>query len=83
MFDPVLIQMVRKITPTLMAEHLVGVQPLQDDLFKNVLRMSIVQDTQIPKQGSLIHSFIYGWQRFYGTEFISEDLWIQLKIKGL
>lgn len=51
------------------------------DVFK--LRHCISTDIPEPQQGDRRHSFIYGWQRYYGTEWIAEYLWVNIKLKGL
>lgn len=74
--------MIRQVLPTLVAQDIVGVQPMVDgagEVFK--LRHCI--DIKESVQGGRRHSFTCGWQRYYGTQWIPEHLWINLKIRGL
>jgi len=81
-FDTIKIDMIRKTVPAMIAGSIMSVQPMQDDLITNIMKMKIMKHRE-PEQGERIHSFIYGFQRYYGTEWIPELLWIDLRVKGL
>lgn len=81
--NKVRIPIITRIIPSILAKDLCGIQPITDmasDIFRltNANRGPIVY-----KQGELVHSFLRGYQRYYGTSFISNELWFKLKIKGL
>lgn len=40
-------------------------------------------DERGPVEGDTRHVFGVGWQRRYGDEWISVDLWLKIKIAGL
>lgn len=77
------IDLIRRTIPTLMAEELTSVQPMSGDMLPAVLKLFKEYTPREYTQGERVHDFALGWLRYYGTEFISEDLWIRLKIKRL
>lgn len=82
-FDPVMISMVRKIAPLLLAEDITGVQPMKGDLLNNVLNVKVSSKEHNPVQGELIHDLMQGCLRYYGTEYIPVSLWTKIKLTGL
>ncbi|MGZ8924490.1 MAG: hypothetical protein ACXW2E_01270 [Nitrososphaeraceae archaeon] len=64
-------------------EELASVQPISDENGKLFSFKDFVLYHPVDKQGDRRHSFIYGWQRYYGTGWIAEHTWFWLKIKGL
>ena len=74
-----LIPIIRKAYPQIMAEELASVQPMNGDIFSDIIKMSAVE--YIPKQNELIHDFIRGWLRYYGTQYIPERDWNWIMIK--
>lgn len=77
------LNLVRRAIPAMLAEELVSVQPLSGNIISDVLKWTKSTEQPVYKQGELIHDFALGWLRYYGTDFIPQDLWIRLKIKGL
>jgi hypothetical protein len=77
------LNLIRRMVPTLMAEELVGVQPMSDNTMSSLIKWIKSNEKPMYNQGDRIRCFARGWLRYYGTEFISQDLWISLKIKGL
>jgi hypothetical protein len=71
----------KQLMPKVLAEDIAGVQPMME----NVGKIFTFKNSSMfePKQGALQHSFVEGWQCYYGTQWISVDLWLKIKIKGL
>lgn len=83
----ILIPMIRKVLPELVARDIVGVQPMQDsagDIFKyKTVTYTEDDPPPIPNEGDRRHVFGQGWQIFYGGDWISEHVWLKLKLAGL
>lgn len=84
---PVRMSIIRKILPELLAQELCSVQPMTSgvEIF-NVRRSSdrrVFDMTETFKNGTLRHSFLTGWERYYHGEWIPHDLWLKIKIAGL
>jgi hypothetical protein len=79
----IFIPIIRSIDPKVIAAEIVGVQPMTSG--GEVFKLKYVERSKLPepKQGDWRHSFIHGYQRYYGTAWISTHLWWKIKIKGL
>lgn len=79
-----LLSMIKRVVPDVMAAQLLSVQPMTDGRIFTLRAPTILANIKEHyKQGDLRHSFIHGWQRYYGTEWISNDTWIKIKVKRL
>lgn len=79
----IIIPNIRRIDPQVLAAEIVGVQPMTSG--GEVFKLKHVERSKLPepKQGNWRHDFILGYQRYYGTAWISDSLWWKIKIKGL
>lgn len=79
----IILPIIRNIHPKVIAADIVGVQPMTSA--GEVFKLKYVERAKLPepKQGDLRHHFIHGYQRYYGTAWISDHLWCKIKIKGL
>lgn len=78
-----IIPIIRRMAPAVLAEQLVSVQPMTGAGGIFELRHVTQQSLPEPLQGNRRHSFLKGWQRYYGNQWIAESVWIKIKIKGL
>jgi len=66
------------------AAELCKVQPMvaeAGNVFK--IKHSVNSEPEVCFEGTQRHSFVNGWERFYHGEWISQEKWLTLKIKGL
>lgn len=81
--NPILIPIIRNLPlPHLLVQNICNVQPMQSNT-GNLFKIKRLYVPRIDQEGDLRHSLLDGWQRYYGTEWISTTLWWKLKIKGL
>lgn len=91
---PILIPVIRQITPEILAEEICSVQPMSESAgsiyglkasqFSMKIETDVIQFKNPPKQGDTRHVFGRGWERYYGTEWISTETWLwKIKIHGL
>jgi hypothetical protein len=79
---PILIPRIQ--TPTSLVEDIIGVQPMMDDSGENfVLKITPTYGEREYSQGDWQHSFLNGWQIYYGTDWIDIDVWWKIKVAGL
>lgn len=78
------ISVIRKVMPQVIAHELASVQPMSK-ASANIYTLRYVKQKDMPEpnQGERQHDFIHGWQRYYGTQWIAEHLWIKIKLRGL
>lgn len=81
-FKDIKLDNIRKVVPSLIALDLVSVQPMEPDFYTKLLQMKKLEGSEY-KVGDRIHSFIYGYQRWDGKEFIDEQTYFEMKDKGL
>lgn len=60
----------RNTTPSNIAEDIVSVQPMTEDL-GNMLNLNILPKKRCDKFGDCVHCFVDGWMVFDGKKFIS------------
>ena len=83
MIDPILIPMIRRLIPDTFIYDLCSVQPMTGDV-GDIFGIRVVPEHgENAIEGHRRHVFGRGWQVYYGTEWIPEDVWIKIKIKGL
>ena len=70
-------------TPSFISNELLGIQPMSSRASSIFKIKYVTCDIAPPKQGEKKHSFIYGYQVFYGTQWISPALYLKIKIAGL
>ena len=82
---PILIPVIRQITPEILAEEICSVQPMTNagkifDLkaprFSMRIETDVIQSKKPPQQGDTRHVFGRGWECYYGTEWISTETWL-------
>ena len=77
------IPLLRTIDPRVLAQELTGVQPMT--MGGHAFSLRYIESSKLPKpiQGAWRHDFLFGNQRYYGTQWIAEQVWVKIKIKGL
>jgi len=71
--DKILIPLIRKAAPSLIASELVSVQPMADDTLTNFLSIRETtweEERQWLLLGDVIHDFVYGWMVYDGDDYI-------------
>lgn len=84
-FRKILLPMIRRVMPTVIAHDLMNVQPMTGEVGKIFTLKAVTHEQieELAKEGATRHVFGRGWERFYGGEWISDDLYWKLKIKGV
>jgi hypothetical protein len=77
----ILIPVIRDAMPQLLAQELAGVQPMTGAGEIFTLK-KVTQKERQPHQGEWMHDFIRGHLRYYGSQWIPQQLWIKIKLKG-
>lgn len=80
MVSQVILPVIKHVSPFL-ASDVLDTQPMQG-YSEHSFSFKVIDKPKPPKEGDLRHCFGRGWQRFYGTEWVDEALWLKLKIKG-
>ena len=81
--EPVYLPVIKNIKLGIIADTIIGVQPMMNHVSNFNLKISKNCKEEAYKEGAIRHSFLDGWQRFYGGTWISIDDWWKLKIAGL
>lgn len=74
--------MIKNLTPELLAKDIIGVQPMTESSAELFTIKHVDKEPDF-KEGDWRHSFMEGWQTYYGNTWISVDLWWKIKIAGL
>jgi len=82
MTESIKIPIIKRMLPSISFQDIDGVQPMTE-YTGQVFSFKYITGPIHYEQGTLIHDFVCGYMRYYGTDFIPEDLWWKIKIKGL
>ncbi len=76
---------IKKPMPRLLADDILSVSPQVDYAVQQGFSLKYYSEANPNQhnQGDSIHDFARGWIRYYGSEFIPNELYLKLKIKGL
>lgn len=72
----VLLNTVRKVQPTLIADELVGVQPMASEA-SGIWKLKPTSRRLFPRFGEIWHNFVYGYQICDGKEMISFEKFVE------
>ena len=73
----VLLPMMRRIMPELMAGELASVQPMSEEVGDSLFSLKVRDKPLRPRFGEIIHSFIEGWLIYDGNKHIPFEDFIQ------
>jgi len=82
---PTIIPVIKNCCPEILAKDIISVQPMCEDA-GHIFRFrepGVGSGTEYPKGGLVErHTFRTGWEVMYHGQWIPQDVWWKLKIKG-
>lgn len=84
--DKIILPFIKRVLPTVDVNAIMSAQPMTEGpsyaMPYRIVDMALEPVVE-PTQGDRRHSSVFGWQVFYGEDWIPERAYLKIKIAGL